>query len=562
MKIERVDELPFIVAVLEKSGLSKQIDKYFLPHGNWTGESYGKILVCFLSYVLSTQDHRLSPVEEWFIGREETLRELLSSPNLSRTDVTDDRLGHLLSVLSDDGLWHQFENSLNQSLISVYQLEVTEPIRLDATIAQSFQKEDELFKLGFSKQHRIDLPQLKIMVGVIDPLAMPLLSIIVEGNTADDLLYEPLERQIVENLGEKGLLFVGDSKMGSSQNRSYLHRSGQYYLCPLSEVQCPKSQLKKYLEKGKECQSLLTEKGDLRAKAFETEELAYDKESGEEWLERKIVVYSPKYGESQAEKFERRLEQAKQKLEEITKAKQGKKLPQELPEVEWQVGQILKKYQVGECLEIKIEEHWEESEKRKYGTKQSRQLRRKSYQIEVLENNEAIRARKQIMGWRVYASNAPEEKMSTLEAIENYRKEYRIEEKFNELLNKITALMPIFLQKNERIRALVKVLLLAIKFTSLIQYRIRENLKKANESVNQVYPGNPTRATSEPTIGMILRAFREITLVKVEENGMIITKITKLKPIQLKFLELMGLDSSVYERFKQISFSTPHFSET
>jgi transposase len=550
MKIERVDELPVIISVLEKSGLSDCVDSYFSTHGNWTGESYGKILVCFLCYVLSSNDHRLSPVEEWFIGRQETLRHLLSCPDLSRTDVTDDRLGHLLSVLSDDQLWHQFENSLNKSLIAVHRLEVTEPIRLDASIAQSFQKEDELFKMGFSKQHRIDLPQLKIMLGVIDPIALPLLSIIVEGNTADDVLYEPLERQIADNLEEKGLLFVGDSKMSGSQNRAYLQTSGHYYLCPLSERQCSKKELKRYLGLEKECQSLWENTGgkpQLRAKAFEIEELISEKESATNWLERRIVVYSPKYAKSQTEKFAQRLERAKQELAEMLKARQGKKIPPELAEVERKVSEILKKYQVTECLEVQIEELSKEPEKRKYGGK-VRTESGKKYQIKVAENEPAITQAKEIM--------------STRKAIECYRKEYRIEAKFNELLNKVTALLPIFLQKNERIRALVKVLLLAIKFTSIIQYQVRENLKKANESVTQVYPGNPKRETKEPTIGMILRAFREITLVTVEEHGVIITKITKLKPIQLKLLELMELKSSIYENLNQISFSSQRFSET
>lgn len=546
MKIERVDELPVIVSVLERSGLSDLVDRYFLPHGNWTGESYGKILVCFLSYVLSSNDHRLSPVEEWFMGREETLRHLLSSPHLSRTDVTDDRLGHLLSVLSDDQLWNKFENDLNKSLISVHQLEVTEPIRLDASIAQSFQKPDELFKPGYSKQHRMDLPQLKIMLGAIDPLAMPLLSIIVEGNTADDILYEPLERQIADNLEAQGLLFVGDSKMSGVKNREYLQSNGHYYLCPMSEVQCPKKELKRYLELEKERESLWTEKGELRAKVFETEEVVSEKESGRKWLERRIVVYSPQYGKSQREKFEGRLEKARQELENLLQAKQGKKRLQGRAEVEVKVEEILKKHRVKECLEVKIEEL-------EAG---------KKYELKVEEKAEAIKEGQEIMGWRVYASNAPEEKMSMLKAVECYRKEYRIEAKFNELLNKVTALMPIFLQKNERIRALVKVLLLAIKFTSIIQHQVRENLKKAKESVNQVYPGNPKRETTEPTGGMILRAFREITLVKVEENGVVIRKISKLKPIQLKLPELMGLKSDIYEKLDQIAFSSPRFSET
>ena len=43
------------------------------------------------------------------------------------------------------------------------------------------------------------------------------------------------------------------------------------------------------------------------------------------------------------------------------------------------------------------------------------------------------------MGWRVFASNAPKEKLNTLDAVQCYRNEYRIEHKFDELLNRVTA---------------------------------------------------------------------------------------------------------------------------
>jgi transposase len=60
---------------------------------------------------------------------------------------------------------------------------------------------------------------------------------------------------------------------------------------------------------------------------------------------------------------------------------------------------------------------------------------------------EAISQAQEIMGWRVYASNAPAENLSMVKAVECYRKEYRIEAKFNVLLNKGAALRPIILQK-------------------------------------------------------------------------------------------------------------------
>ncbi len=40
--------------------------------------------------------------------------------------------------------------------------------------------------------------------------------------------------------------------MSGVKNRAYLQSSGQYYLCPLSEVQCSKKELKRYLGLEKE----------------------------------------------------------------------------------------------------------------------------------------------------------------------------------------------------------------------------------------------------------------------------------------------------------------------
>lgn len=46
--------------------------------------------------------------------------------------------------------------------------------------------------MGYSKQHRADLPQMKTMLAALDPYAMPLISKTVAGNEADDGLYLPL----------------------------------------------------------------------------------------------------------------------------------------------------------------------------------------------------------------------------------------------------------------------------------------------------------------------------------------------------------------------------------
>ena len=92
------------------------------------------------------------------------------------------------------------------------------------------------------------------------------------------------------------------------------------------------------------------------------------------------------------------------------------------------------------------------------------------------------------MGWRAYACNAPQEKLGTLDAVQCYRNEYRIEHKFDELLTRVTALMPVYLNTPNRIKALIRLLLLALKYVSLIEMQVRTKLADTAQELKELYP--------------------------------------------------------------------------
>jgi len=48
--------------------------------------------------------------------------------------------------------------------------------------------EDGLLQFGHSKDHRPDLPQVNVMLAVLDPLGLPVATDIVPGQRADDPL--------------------------------------------------------------------------------------------------------------------------------------------------------------------------------------------------------------------------------------------------------------------------------------------------------------------------------------------------------------------------------------
>src|SRR3982751_267217 len=71
----------------------------------------------------------------------------------------------------------------------------------------------------------------------LDPLGLPVSTVAVAGNNADDPLYIPEIQKVQRAFGQGGKTYVGDGKMAALGPRAYVARTHDYYLCPLSEKQ-------------------------------------------------------------------------------------------------------------------------------------------------------------------------------------------------------------------------------------------------------------------------------------------------------------------------------------
>ena len=244
---ERVDDIPMLMAHQVRMGVPELLDRHFASHGNRQGLSLGWLTSMWLTHVLSESDHRLSHARGWARQRLETLRGC-SKQWVTELDFTDDRLADVLEALSDEARWSAFENALNGNLLRVYDLPA-ERVRVDSTTASGYWTvtEEGLLQFGHSKDHRPDLPQVKVMLSSLDPLGMPVVTQVVSGERADDPLYVPAIAQVRQGMGRRGLLYVGDSKMGALATRAFVQAGGDYYLCPLGLVQVPAEVLHRYL---------------------------------------------------------------------------------------------------------------------------------------------------------------------------------------------------------------------------------------------------------------------------------------------------------------------------
>jgi transposase len=91
-------------------------------------------------------------------------------------------------------------------------------------------------QLGHSKDHRPDLPQLKLMAAGAQPSGHLLACDIHPGNAADDPLYAPMLERVRSLVGRTGLLYAGDCKMAALATRADIVAHADFYLMPLPQI--------------------------------------------------------------------------------------------------------------------------------------------------------------------------------------------------------------------------------------------------------------------------------------------------------------------------------------
>src|SRR5216684_7431511 len=229
---ERVDDVAFLIGQMVKMGLPVVLDRHIPRHWTQRGLSWGWTAVIWLAYIVTEGDHRKLSVETSLKGMHHTLS-ALTAEVIEPRDLSDDRLSHLLTHLSTPTYWHQIERDLHARSIAVHALP-QDVIRCDATTVSGDHEVTAggLVQFGQSKDDPTR-PQIKVMMGSLDPLGMPLSTEVLSGERADDGLYIPIIERIRSGLHKTGLLFVGDGKMSALETRAYLARHQDWYLSPL-----------------------------------------------------------------------------------------------------------------------------------------------------------------------------------------------------------------------------------------------------------------------------------------------------------------------------------------
>jgi len=267
-----------------------------------------------------------------------------------------------------------------------------------------------------------------------------------------------------------------------------------------------------------------------------------------------LIVNSPAYAKQKEKGLEKRLQNAEKKIYALTPEKgRGKRQITDESELIAAVELILKKHKVEGFLSYDYEKEVETKTSyvgkgRGSANRERKTTEKIRYQItNVSRNKEKIENEIKKYGWKVYVTDVPKKRLSFIDAMKCYRKEYRVERIFNMLKSRLN-IAPFFVRRNDQVKGITHFLTLGVRTLTLIEYVVRRSLKKDYSKLEGLHPENPKKLTDIPTSKKLLIAFSKITLTIIESKNSVVRHLTPLSRLQINILERLGLNAATYTK--------------
>ena len=564
---ERVDDVALLIGQMITMGLPEILDRHIPRHWKQRGLSWGWTAVIWLAQILTEGDHRKVAVEVYIQGMHHTLSRITAQA-IQPLDFSDDRLSHLLTHLSKPKYWHQIERDLNERSIEVHALPA-EVIRCDATTVSGAHEvtTEGLVQFGHSKDDPTR-PQIKIMLGSLDPLGMPLATDVLSGERADDGLYLTLMERIRTGVKTTGLLFVGDCKMSALATRASIVGHHDWYLSPLPLTGATAEAMDAWISEGVargQASELVqifraNDRGDevLTAEGYELERTCWAKGSHEGWTERVLVVRSPLHANQQVAGLDKRLHQAEAVLAALTPPRgRGKRQITEEATLVEAIDRVLKAHRVEGLLRVvwekQVEQHTQYLGRGRGSARRQQRVieHTRSHITRIARQEETIAGLRQGYGWKAFVTNARPQRLSLEAAVLCYRHEYRVERVFNRLKSRLQ-IAPLFVKLNDQIEGLTYLLTLGVRVLTVTEFVLRRSLAQEQATLPGLHPENKRKRTSTPSAERLLQAFAgvSLTIIQCATGEELLRQLTPLSTVQEAILQRLGLGTNLYRQLE------------
>ncbi len=233
-------------------------------------------------------------------------------------------------------------------------------------------------------------------------------------------------------------------------------------------------------------------------------------------------------------------------MADLVVRRQGKPLLSDRAAVEQAVTETVAHFRVEGLLAVTVNEQVIEQPVRAYRNRPATVRTARQFSISSEVEPHALASAIEQLGWRVYATNQVADGLSLPLAVEVYRDEYVVERNFGRLKGHPLSLSPMYVERDDHATGLVRLLSMALRVLTLMEFVVRRQLAQEGASLAGLYAGNPKRTTTHPTTERLLEAFQEMSLTLVIEPHQTRRHVTVLSPLQQRVVALLGFTPTIY----------------
>ena len=555
---ERGDDLPRLLAQLERMGVPRRRDEHFPTHGNWVGLRLGWVTGRWLTHILSQADPRLNHVAPWAEQRLPRLRGC-TGPRVHPLDVSDARLAAVLAALRDELRGRRFARALTQPRWRVSDLP-PERGRLERTTARGDWRvtEDGLFPCGPSTAHRPDVPPVQVMLAALDPLGWPGATDVVPGQRAEDPWSIPAITRVRGRLERQGLLSGGECQTGALETRACVQAGGASSLGPLSARQGPPAGRATYRAPVGTGAPALTPiarvqapgprariaEGGARGEAL-TAVVAGELSS---WTARRRVMRAHQRAQAGERALRARLTKAQAARAARHERRPGQRRVTQRSARQAAVEAMGARDQGPGLRQVRAADPRWARPLRRYGSRPATGRGEQDSRVPTRVDQQAVTTAVRQLGGRGSATHAPAAPLSLPQAVLASRHEDLIERERGRLQGRPVSLTPRSRARDDHATGLIRLLALGLRVLTRLACVVRPRLAAAQTTRPGLSAGNPRRSTPRPTAERLLEAFQEVTLTIIREGRRWRSPLTPLSRVHQCILGLRDLPVAIDTR--------------
>lgn len=393
-----------------------------------------------------------------------------------------------------------------------------------------------------SKDHRPDLKQLVFSLSVSGDGAIPLYFKVWDGNITDDTTHLSNWMALRTLVGTAKFIYVADCKLCVRETMIFIATEGGFFVTVMPETRLEVGRFKEMIQttnpQWTEALSLPnTREKDGPPRLFYTYDSPFNSAEG-------FRIIWVKSSTKQADDEQRRTHRIERTLDVLTEL--ASKEHKNNDRLSTTVAGVLKQYKTAEYFDYQIIKNVSETFKQQQRGRPNEKTSFKkvetiTYRLTWCQKADRIQYDARYDGIFPLITNHTD---TAPEILQIYKYQPYLEKR-HEQLKSVYDVAPVFLQNPQRIEALLLLYFLGMLVTSLIERKVRQEMKERELDSIPIYPeGRPCKS---PTADKVIDLFRDIRLQYICMGDSILECVPDdFSKVQRLVLDLIGIKPSAF----------------